>query len=76
LRHKAFHIINVHRTLSLVQEIIFSHLTDKLKKRAHLYSGFKDFKAIDPKHLPKEYGGTVPIKELSGKSDSQATVNS
>lgn len=39
---------------------------EKLKKRANLYSNFDEFKAIDKKHLPKEYGGKVPMREMIG----------
>lgn len=66
LRHKAFHIVNVHKSLSLVSDFILSHLGEKLRKRAHLYSSFEDFKAVEKKHLPKEYGGEVPMREMIG----------
>jgi hypothetical protein len=46
---------------------------EKLKKRTRLYSSFDEFRAVDKKHgidpaiLPKEYGGTVPMREMIGK---------
>lgn len=40
-----------------------------------MYSNFNDFKAIDKKDLPKEYGGTIPIKELSGEFDWGITAS-
>lgn len=48
---------------------------DKLKKRANLYTSFDDFKAIDKKHLPKEYGGTVPMKEMIGNTKRLKPTN-
>lgn len=66
LRHKAFHIVNVHGSLGLVSDVILNSMGEKLKKRTHLYSNFDQFKAIDKKSLPKEYGGEVPMKEMIG----------
>lgn len=57
----------MHKSLTFVSEFILSHMGDKLKKRAHLYGNFEEFKAVDKKKLPKEYGGTVPLKEMIGK---------
>lgn len=67
MRHKAFHMLNVHKSLGLVSDLILSQMGEKLKKRTHLYSSFDDFKAIERKHLPKEYGGEKPMKIMIGK---------
>lgn len=67
MRHKAFHVVNVHKSLGIVSDLILSQMGDKLRKRVHLYSHFDEFKAIEKKHLPKEYGGIVPMKEMIGK---------
>lgn len=40
---------------------------EKLQKRAHLYSNFDDFKAVEKSNLPKEYGGTIPMKIMIGR---------
>ncbi|CRL06985.1 CLUMA_CG019986, isoform B [Clunio marinus] len=64
LRHKGFHVVNVHKSLRLVHDVIMSQMSEKLKKRAHLYSNFDEFKAIETSKLPKEYGGTIPMKEM------------
>lgn len=50
---------------------------EKLKKRTHLYSSFDEFKAIDKKFLPKEYGGKVPMRDMIGNCGAltQPTVS-
>jgi hypothetical protein len=72
MRHKAFHIVNVHKSLNLISDFILSHMGDKLRKRTHLYTCFDEFKAVDRKNLPKEYGGTVPMKKMIGESNRTA----
>jgi hypothetical protein len=41
-------------------------MSEKLKKRTHFYSKFEEFKAVERSKLPKEYGGTTPMKEMIG----------
>lgn len=67
IRHKAFNVVNIHRSMGFISELILNQMGDKLRKRANLYTSFDDFKAIEKKHLPKEYGGTVPMREMIGK---------
>lgn len=67
LRHKGFHIVNVHKSLSWISNFIVSQMSDKLKKRTHFYSSFDEFKAVERRKLPKEYGGTIPMKEMIGR---------
>lgn len=67
MRHKGFHVINVHKSLGLISDFILGHMNEKLRKRTQLYSSFKEFKAIDKKFLPKEYGGKIPMSEMIGK---------
>lgn len=80
LRHKGFHIVNVHKSLSYISDFILHQMGEKLKKRTRLYSGFDEFRAVDKKHgidpaiLPKEYGGTVPMREMIGKIDDSVKV--
>lgn len=40
---------------------------EKLKKRVRIYSSFDQFDAIEKKHLPKEFGGVVPMKDMIGE---------
>jgi hypothetical protein len=67
MRHKGFHIVNVHKSLSLLSDFIMSHMGDKLRKRTQIYTSFDEFKAVERKNLPKEYGGTVPMKTMIGE---------
>ncbi|KAG5670107.1 hypothetical protein PVAND_000390 [Polypedilum vanderplanki] len=64
LRHKAFHIVNVHKSINLISDFIMSHMGEKLRKRTHMYSSFDDFKAIERKNLPLEYGGTTSMRTM------------
>lgn len=76
MRHKAFHIVNVHKSMGIVSDYILKHLGDKLKSRVHLYTSFDDFKAIDKANLPKEYGGTVPLRDMIGKKEGSKLFRS
>jgi hypothetical protein len=44
-------------------------VSDKIKQRIKFYESFEDesFDVIDRKSLPKEYGGTIPMEEMSSK---------
>lgn len=64
MRHKGFHSLNVSPSLKWVSDLFLSHMSEKLQNRFHLYSKIEDFKLIDRKILPLEYGGTVPIKDM------------
>lgn len=68
MRHKAFHVVNVHRSLSFISDLILNRMGEKLRKRVHFYSSFDEFKVIDRSMLPKEYGGTIPMSKMIGKS--------
>lgn len=67
-RHKGFHIVNVPAALSYVINIAIKSTPEKIRERVKFYSCFEDLDIIDKKHLPKEYGGTIPMKEMSSKS--------
>lgn len=64
MRHKAFHILNMHKSVKFISKIVVSHMNPKLKSRTHFYSKIKDLKAIDKDNLPLEYGGKVPLMDL------------
>lgn len=53
--------------MSFVSNFIVSQMSEKLKKRTHFYSNFDEFKAVERSKLPKEYGGTTPMKEMIGE---------
>lgn len=67
MRHKGFHIVNVHKSLSFISDFILSHMNEKLRKRTRMYSSFNEFKEIEKKFLPKEYGGKISMREMIGK---------
>jgi hypothetical protein len=60
-------VVNVHKSLNLISDLIFSQMGEKLRNRTHLYTSFDDFKAVEKSNLPKEYGGTIPMSDMIGK---------
>lgn len=66
-RHKGFHIVNVPAALSYVINIAIKTAPQKIRERVKFYSSFEQLGFVDKKHLPKEYGGTIPMKEMSSK---------
>lgn len=63
-RHKSFHIVNVHPSLQFIANFALKHMPDKLRERVKFYSSFDELKDIEKDHLPQEYGGKVPMKEM------------
>ena len=49
--------------------IAMKTVSEKIRNRIKFYKSFDDetFDVIDKKSLPKEYGGTVELKEMSSK---------
>lgn len=64
MRHKAFHVVNLHPSVKFISVIVLANISEKLKNRVKLYSKFEDLTAVDKDNLPAEYGGKVPIKDL------------
>ena len=64
MRHKAFHIVNLHPSVKLISVIVLTNISEKLKSRVKLYTKFEDVTTVDKDNLPAEYGGKVPIIEL------------
>ncbi|XP_050545299.1 alpha-tocopherol transfer protein-like isoform X2 [Daktulosphaira vitifoliae] len=74
MRHKASYFINVPNFADKFFTITVSFLSNKLKSR--FFTGQKELQeCIDPKYLPKEYGGEIPlatmIADLKKKLQSQ-----
>lgn len=70
LGHKGFHIINVPPVMSYLINIGLKATSEKIKQRIKFYNSFEDESfddVIDRKCLPKEYGGTIPMEEMSSK---------
>lgn len=67
--HKGIHIINVPPMLTYLIGIAMKTVSEKIRNRIKIYKSFDDetFDVIDKKSLPKEYGGTVEMKEMSSK---------
>lgn len=66
LRHKEIYGINVHPTVKFALDFGMALISDKIRKRVRLHSAVADCE-IDKSLLPKEYGGTMPMKEMIGQ---------
>lgn len=65
MRHKSTHVVNIPQYANKVFEFVGSLLSDKLRSRLMFHCSVEELhKAIDPKILPKEYGGTVPLSVM------------
>lgn len=69
MRHKEVHAINAHPSLKFALDFGMSLISEKIKKRIKIYTSLDDAlkNKMDPSMLPKEYGGTMPMKEMIGK---------
>lgn len=69
MRHKEIHAINAHPSLKFALDFGMSLISEKIKKRINIYTSLDDAlnkKLMDASMLPKEYGGTMPMKEMIG----------
>ncbi|XP_012064079.1 PREDICTED: rhophilin-2 [Atta cephalotes] len=65
MRHKETHIINLPSSVAKLLEFSMSILNDKLKSRVMIHRNVQELKeAVDPKILPKEYGGEISLSEM------------
>ncbi|XP_047350648.1 clavesin-2-like [Vespa velutina] len=65
VRHKETHFINIPTYASKIIEFAMSCLKDKFRNRIVIHKSIEELKEIlDPKILPKEYGGEVPLTEM------------
>ncbi|EFN84881.1 Retinaldehyde-binding protein 1-like protein 1 [Harpegnathos saltator] len=65
MRHKETHFINIPGSVAKIIEFAISLLNDKLKARVMMHKDMDELReAIEPKILPKEYGGEVPLAEM------------
>ncbi|XP_015586941.1 clavesin-2 isoform X2 [Cephus cinctus] len=65
MRHKETHFINIPSCATKIIEFAVSLLNDKLRARIHIHKSLDELKqAINPKILPKEYGGKIPLSEM------------
>lgn len=75
MRHKEVHGINTHPSLKFALDFGMSLISEKIKSRIKIYTSLEDAlnNKMDPSMLPKEYGGTMPMKEMIG--NSRCSVN-
>ncbi|KAF5275221.1 hypothetical protein FQR65_LT04255 [Abscondita terminalis] len=65
MRHKESHFVNVSPHAAKLVEFSLSILSEKLKNRTFMHKSVNDLHdKIDPKILPKEYGGEVPLADM------------
>lgn len=70
MRHKEVHAINAHPSLKFALDFGMSLISEKIRSRVKLYTSLEDAinNKLDVSMLPKEYGGTIPMKEMIGNS--------
>lgn len=59
-------MVNVHASVKFIANFALSHMPNKLRERVKFYSTFDEIDVIERKYLPKEYGGDVELKEMTG----------
>ncbi|XP_076244833.1 clavesin-2 [Calliopsis andreniformis] len=65
MRHKETHFVNIPSCANKFIEFAISLLNDKLKARILVHKSVEELKdAIEPRILPKEYGGEIPLSEM------------
>ncbi|XP_049880146.1 retinaldehyde-binding protein 1-like [Pectinophora gossypiella] len=65
MRHKRTHFVNIPSYGIKFFEFAVSLLSDKLKDRVMFHRTSDELmKHVDPAILPKEYGGTVPLRDM------------
>lgn len=70
MRHKEVHGINAHPSLKFALDFGMSLISEKIRSRVKVYTSLEDAinHKMDVSMLPKEYGGTIPMKEMIGNS--------
>jgi hypothetical protein len=64
--HKEVHWLNLPPLIMTCFYVISSFVTEKLRKRLFLHKNLQSIhNVINPKILPKEYGGSIPWKEMA-----------
>lgn len=65
MRHKEVHCLNVPSALKYVYDFTRSRLSQKIKDRFIVHNTLEEVHSkLDPKVLPKEYGGEIPMAEM------------
>lgn len=71
LRHKGLHIVNLPPSMQFLGTFVIKHATEKIRQRVHFHRSIDEITFIKKDSLPKEYGGTIPMKELAEKLFAQ-----
>lgn len=65
MRHKETHFLNIPHYANKVIEFALNIISEKLKKRVFLDKSIEELTSrVDPKLLPKEYGGEIPMADM------------
>ncbi|XP_078042924.1 clavesin-2 [Augochlora pura] len=66
MRHKEVHAINTHASVKFALDFGLTLISDKIRKRVKIYTSLEDAvnQKMDTSLLPKEYGGTMPMKKM------------
>lgn len=65
LRHKEVHLVNVPSAVRYFYDLISSLMSEKMRSRIRLHECMESlWKRVDPKVLPKELGGSMPMVEM------------
>lgn len=70
MRHKEVHGINTHPSMKFALDFGMSLISEKIKSRVRLYTNLEEALEngqLERDTLPKEYGGTIPMKEMIRK---------
>ncbi|KFM80822.1 Clavesin-1, partial [Stegodyphus mimosarum] len=68
LRHKLLHWMNVPKYLATLFLLLKTFLSQKLQDRIILHANAESLhEHFEPSMLPKEYGGTIPVREMTAK---------
>lgn len=65
MRHKEVHFLNLSTTFSAIFEFVKTLISDKMTGRIQVHANLEALhEIVDPKILPKEYGGVVPMATM------------
>ncbi|CAH1389628.1 unnamed protein product [Nezara viridula] len=65
MRHKEIHFLNVPSPLKYAYDFVKSLMSSKIRERLMVHNNLAELHAnLDPKVLPKEYGGDIPMAEM------------
>lgn len=72
MRQKETHFVNVPPYAQKIMDFIKSILSDKLRKRLHFHKDAEGLRTkVNPKVLPAEYGGEVPLATMIAKNKAK-----